>query len=73
MLQICLIQFHRCSWIKTIFWVSNLNGDCTLNLPLMRLMLSVAVYYIWRERNARFQGDNPRTSSMILDDIFNPI
>jgi len=35
---------------------------------LTRLMLAAAVYYIWRERKARFYGDAPHTSSMIFRD-----
>jgi hypothetical protein len=32
-------------------------------------MLATIVYYIWKERNACFFGDTPRTSSMIYRDI----
>lgn len=35
----------------------------------MRLMLTTIFYYIWRERNAHFHGDAPRTGSMVFKDI----
>jgi hypothetical protein len=32
-------------------------------------MFATAIYYIWKERNARLHGDAPCTSSMIYRDI----
>jgi hypothetical protein len=65
----CLISFSRCSWVNTISWLSDLNEDYSLNSMLMRLILAAVIYYIWRERNARFHSDALRTSSMIFRDI----
>jgi len=42
---------------------------CSFYFVLTRLMLASAVYYIWREMNARLHGDAPHTSSMIYREI----
>jgi hypothetical protein len=65
----CLVPFRHCFWVNTISWLSVLSRDCSLNFVLLKLMLDVVVYCIWRERNARFHGDAPCTSSMIFRDI----
>jgi hypothetical protein len=64
------IPFHRCSWVNTISWLSNLSKRCSLHSLLTRLiLLATVVYYIGRERNSCLHGDAPHTSSMIYGDI----
>jgi hypothetical protein len=32
-------------------------------------MLATAIYYVWRERNARLHGDAPHNISVVYSDI----
>ena len=44
-------------------------GNSSLCHLLVRLSFAATVYFIWRERNARFHDEPPRPCSVLLADI----
>ena len=50
-------------------WMEKFTNDSLCHM-LVRLSVAAAVYFIWRERNARLHDEPPRPPSILLCDIF---
>ena len=55
-------------WLQTIKWMEQYDHGSLCHL-LIRLSFTATVYFIWRERNARFQDESPRPISVLLADL----
>ena len=65
----CGITYSSSDWMSIVNWMAQFNCDSLCHL-LARLSFAAAVYFIWRERNARLHNEPPRPPSILLYDIF---
>jgi len=68
LLSMCGLPICTRDWNGIISWSFQFHGS-HLRHVVVRLMFAAAVYFIWRERNARMHGHPCRDEGMILDDI----
>lgn len=64
----CHLPLCTRDWASTISWSFQFHGSHLRHL-VVRLMLAAAVYFIWRERNARMHGRPSRDVGVVIDDI----
>ena len=67
-LATCGIDWCSRDWMQTIKWMEQYNSGSLCHL-LVRLSFAAAVYFIWKERNARLHDESPSPYRVLLANI----
>jgi hypothetical protein len=65
----CLIPFRHPSWVSTISRLSFSGRGSSIKSLIIRLMLAIVVYYIWRKKNVRLHDEASRNNSIVYSNI----
>lgn len=65
----CNLPWHPRSWQQNIDWMCQSFKGKSLRSFIFKVMFAAAVYFIWRERNARIHHHQPRHACNVIQDI----